>query len=73
MGTSIDDHIKILKSYYNGFTGQASNLQESINVAVDIMSKYQKIEKIVKEWEFNHESMVDSMEKISEVVKDAKV
>ena len=28
---------------------------------------------IVNEWEFNHESMVDSMEKISEVVEDAKV
>lgn len=48
MGMTIDDHIKILKSYYNGFSGWASNFQESIDVALNIMHKYQKIEEIVK-------------------------
>ena len=48
MGMMIDKHIEILKSYHNGFTGQVSNLQESIDVAVDIMRKYQKIQEIVR-------------------------
>jgi hypothetical protein len=47
---TIEDHIEVLKSYHHGFTGCAGNLQDSINVAVDIMCKYQKIEQILKEW-----------------------
>lgn len=43
---------------------------EAIKMGIETMRKYQKIEQIVKEWEFDHESMVDSMEKIGEVVED---
>lgn len=50
MGMTIDDHIEVLKSYNHGFTAQAGNLQDSIDVAVDTMCKYQKIEKIIEEW-----------------------
>ena len=51
MGMTIDDHIEILKSYHNsfsGFTGYAGNFKETIDVAVDIMNKYQKITQIVE-------------------------
>jgi hypothetical protein len=48
MGMTIDDHIEVLRSYYNGFTGQAGNLQESIDVAIDIMGRYQKIQEILR-------------------------
>ena len=70
MGMTIDEHIaqlKKLKSFHNGSYGA------SVKVAIDTMRKYQKIEQIVKEWEFDHESMVDSMEKIGEVIEDGNV
>ena len=47
--------------------------KEFIEISIDTMHKYQKIQQIVKEWEFDHESMVDSMEKISEVLEDGKI
>lgn len=50
-----------------------SDMIEALQTAKDTMRKYQKIQQIVKEWEFGHESMVDSMEKISEVLEDGKV
>lgn len=74
MGMTIDDHIEILKSYYNGFTGYAGNLQESIAVAVDIMNKYQRIQEIMNELNGNFYGSYlkdrQSLEKIYEVVKD---
>ena len=45
MGMSIDEHItqlKKLKSFHNGSYGA------SINYALDIMNKYQKIQEIVR-------------------------
>lgn len=67
----IDKHIEILKSYYNGFTGQAGNLQESIDVAVCIMRKYQQIEEIVNTWR-NDITAGDyhCMAEVAEVVED---
>ena len=47
---TIENHIEVLKSYHNGFTGCVGNLQDSIDVAVDIMEKYQQIEEIVKQY-----------------------
>jgi hypothetical protein len=72
MGKMINNHIKILKSYHNGFTGYVSNIQDSIDVAVDIMRKYQKIQEIIRNydltWEFHH--MKPTIDKIREVVED---
>ena len=68
---TIDEHIEVLKSYHNGFTGWAGNLQDSIDVAVNIMRKYQKIEQIVKAW--NDMNSFDSMKQISEVLEDGKI
>ena len=48
MKITIDEHIEVLKSYHHGFTGCASNLQDSIDVAVDIMCKYQKMQKVLE-------------------------
>lgn len=73
MGMTIDDHIKRLKSYHNGFTGQAGNLQESIDVAVDIMRKYQKIKRIIKavdDRDIGYSTMMDALHK---VVEDGKI
>ena len=44
MGMTIDDHIEVLKSYSHGFTGYAGNLQDSIDVAMDTMRKYQQLQ-----------------------------
>ena len=74
MGMSIDKHIEVLKSYHHGFTGCAGNLQDSIDVAIDIMQKYQKIQEIVTKWEEGVHSGVscsfDRMEDIKEVLED---
>lgn len=69
MGMTVDEHIKILKSYHNGFTGYVSNLQDSIDVAVDIMGKYQQLEdfarwvavEVIDEelWTYNHLSFAE--------------
>lgn len=73
---TIDDHIEVLKSYNHGFTAQAGNLQDSIDVAVDIMRKYQKIQVIVKRWVDvdlkNSPSIADTntIEEILEVLED---
>lgn len=67
----IDNHIEILKSYHNGFTGCVGNLQESIDVAVDIMNKYQRIQEIVKAWKADVDiNSYDCMADICEVIED---
>ena len=63
MGMTIDDHIEVLESYHHGFTGCAGNLQDSINVAVDIMRKYQKIEEIMH-IEMNGKEALQEIERI---------
>ena len=77
MGMTIDDHIEILKSYHNsfsGFTGYAGNFKETIDVAVDIMNKYRRIQEIMNELNGNFYGSYlkdrQSLEKIYEVVKD---
>ena len=77
---TIDDHIKILTSYHNGFTGQVSNIQDSIDVAVDIMRKYKKIARLINQAEYAGENsctgecewiLVDkTYRKIQEILKD---
>ena len=69
MGMAVDNHIEILKSYHNGFTGYVANLQDSIDVAVDIMCKYQQLEdfarwvavEVIDEelWTYNHLSFAE--------------
>ena len=70
---TIDNHIKILKSYHNGFTGYVSNLQDSIDVAVDIMCKYQKIVDIVSlnDEEFKQCGLKE-LKEILEIIADGK-
>ena len=68
MGMSIDDHIEVLKSYNNGFTAQAGNLQDSIDIAVDIMRKYQKIEDI-----YYHQSGEALENSLRAVIEDGKI
>ena len=78
MGKLIDNHIKILKSYHNGFSGWVSNIQDSIDVAVDIMHKYQKIEQIMKSKKMNAldigllipKDMACVLHEIKEVIED---
>ena len=65
MKITIDEHIEVLKSYHHGFTGYAGNLQDSIDVAIDTMRKYQKIEQIYNKY---HCTMV-SMARITQVIK----
>jgi hypothetical protein len=67
MGMTIDDHIEVLKSYHHGFTGCAGNLQDSIDVAVDIMRKYQKIAEIVMNGDDTHYKL---LMQIKEVIED---
>lgn len=68
MGKLIDDHIKVLKSYYNGFSGWVSDIQDSIDVAVDIMRKYQKIEQILNDR--YTKSVSETLDEIIEVVEN---
>jgi O6-methylguanine-DNA--protein-cysteine methyltransferase len=70
MEMSIDDHIEVLKSYHHGFTGYAGNLQDSIDVAIDTMRKYQKIEQILKDIPYGGEATV---RRIQEVIEDGKI
>ena len=73
MGMTIDDHIEVLKSYHNGFTGYAGNLQDSIDVAVDIMRKYQKIQEIAEKCNLKllpKEAMSTFMKDVLEVLED---
>jgi hypothetical protein len=77
MGMTVDDHIEVLKSYHHGFTGCAGNLQDSIDVAVDIMRKYQKIEQIINEYNLqlwnNTSDGAYNFQRIREVVEDGKI
>lgn len=70
MGMTINDHIEVLKSYSHGFTGYAGNLQNSINVAIDTMRKYQKIVQIMERTVDDGTSMYDTLQEIEEVVED---
>lgn len=69
MGMTIEEAHRILS---NGLVNAPSEHEWCVafKMAIETLYKYQKIEQIVKEWEFDHESMVDSMEKISEVIKN---
>lgn len=67
MGMTINDHIEVLKSYHNGFTGYVGNLQDSIDFAIDTVCKYQKIEQILKdckECELVNDYALDEIKKV---------
>lgn len=67
MKRTIDEHIeqlKKLKSFHNGSYGA------SVNFAIDIIRKYQKIEQILKNIPYGGEATV---RRIQEVVEDAKI
>ena len=73
MGMTVDGHIEVLKSYHHGFTGCAGNLQDSIDVAIDTMRKYQKIVDIVS---LNGEEFkqcgLKELKEILEVIADGR-
>lgn len=75
MGMTIDDHVEVLKSYNHGFTGYAGNLQDSIDVAIEIMRKYQKIKEIVERFknQYDHTTSMDLMMEIREVIEDGEI
>ena len=68
IGMSFDEHmaqLKKLKSFHNGSYGA------SINFALDIIRKYQKIEQIYQKWdEVNDFSYNQAMREIGEVIED---
>lgn len=68
MRMSMDEHIaqlKKLKSFHNGSYGA------SINFAIDIMRKDQKIEQIYQKWnEVNDFSYNQAMREIGKVIED---
>ena len=71
MAMTIDGHIEVLKSYHHGFTGCAGNLQDSIDVAVDIMQKYKKIAELYDYWRSDKcEYTISCMENIGKVLRD---
>lgn len=65
MGMSIDESMKVLQEVPKVM----SITKESINVALDTMRKYQKIEQIVNHWACCG-NPTDSMIAISEVLED---
>lgn len=73
MGMTIEKHIEVLSSYNHGFTGYAGNLQDSIDVAIDIMHKYQKIQEIYLKWNRNYDVPTsDAWTEIIGVIEDGK-
>lgn len=60
----IDEHIKMLESCELGFTGYVSNFQDTIDVAIDVMKRYQKIDKILDKSENGEMSMYDTLQEI---------
>lgn len=68
MGMTIDNHIEVLKSYHNGFTGYVDNLQDSIDVAIETMRKYEKIKQIINEYKQDGWTRVfiDDLEEVME-------
>ncbi len=75
MGMTIEKIIKTfdyIKCVGNGESEYKHCRQEiTLDEAVTIMRKYQKIEKIVKAW--NDMNSFDSMKQISEVLEDGKI
>ena len=68
MGMTIDEHmaqLKKLKAFHNGSYGA------SINFALDIMRKYQKIDWITQAWDDDENAMI-LVHKIREVLEDGE-
>ena len=74
---SIDEHIGVIEDLKSTMSvcmpePEKTEICASLKEAINTLRKYQRIQQIVKAWEFDHESMVDSMEKISEVLEEGK-
>lgn len=70
MKQTIDEAMKVLNSYHNGFSGYASNIQDSIDVAIDIMHKYQKIKQALDSWSMSCINDREFINTVREVVDD---
>ena len=80
MGMSIDEaleNLHAIQDYYNddmedNYMGFAKEDNESVDVAINTMRKYQKIEQIIRNydttWEFH--TLRGTVDKIREVIED---
>lgn len=71
MEITVNEALTQLKSYNNGFTGYVSNMQDSIDVAIETMRKYQKIQEIVNS-KTTRLSYEKGFRQIKEVVEDGR-
>lgn len=71
MEITVNETLTQLKSYNNGFTGYVSNMQDSIDVAIETMRKYQKIQEIVNS-KTTRLSYEKGFRQIKEVVEDGR-
>ena len=84
MGMTIDDYIRIIKSWLYKGTGGLTNTrlgymegwfhksdEEAFETAIDVMRKYQKIKEIVADYGFDTSWLC--LKKIREVIEDGKI
>lgn len=58
----LDKYIKILELYNNGFTGYVGCFQETINVAIDTMRKYQQLQADYENLKANIVTMLEELD-----------
>ena len=67
----IDKTIEELKAFHHGFTGYAGDFQQTLDNAIEMAEKYQKIEQIVKVWHQDiYAKDFECMAEIAEVVEN---
>lgn len=74
MGMTIDEAIGLLErgSQYN-YYDSAEDFCKAYDMAIEIMSKYQKIVQIMERTVDDGTSMYDTLQEIEEVVEDGKI
>lgn len=77
MGMSIEENVATLKEHLNTLNVDKGvefyQEIESIQSAIDIMRKYQKIEQIIDDWEHDvYPTSDDALEDIERILKNGK-